>query len=121
MQIENRSIVHFVYSMLRIWDFRPGARMLGSSSISFDVSLMELLPTLMSGNTLVLAQEHELAIPRNLVKLIKSTGVNMMAVTPGVWNKYLPTSRVRPACEISAKWVWAATLSTNGCFPRYSR
>ena len=63
--------------------------MLGSSSISFDVSLMELLPTLMSGNTLVLAQEHELAIPRNLVKLIKSTGVNMMAVTPGRMEQIL--------------------------------
>ncbi|NLT96682.1 MAG: amino acid adenylation domain-containing protein [Christensenellaceae bacterium] len=89
VQIENRSIVHFVYSMLRIWDCRPGARMLGSSSISFDVSLMELLPTLISGNTLVLAQEHELAIPRNLVRLIKSTGVNMMTVTPGRMEQIL--------------------------------
>jgi amino acid adenylation domain-containing protein/thioester reductase-like protein len=83
VQIEHRSIVHFVYSMLHIWDFKPGARMLGSSSISFDVSLMEMLPTLMSGNTLVIAQEHELSIPRNLVELIQSAGVNMMAVTPG--------------------------------------
>lgn len=97
VMIEHRSIVHLVYTMLRIWNFKPGARMLGSSSISFDVSLMELLPTLMSGNTLVIAQEHELSIPRNLVELIQSAGVNMMAVTPGRMELLL-SDKQGPAC-----------------------
>ncbi len=83
VQIEHHSIVHFVYSLSEIWDLSPGARILGAASISFDISVMELVLSLMSGNTLVLAQEHEVNIPRNMVSLIKAAQVNVMCVTPG--------------------------------------
>lgn len=83
VQIEHRSIVHFVYSLNEIWDLSEGARILGAASISFDISVMELVLTLMSGNVLVLAQDHEVNIPRNMVSLIKAAKVNVMVVTPG--------------------------------------
>jgi len=83
VQIEHRSIVHFVYSLNEIWDLSEGARILGAASISFDISVMELVLTLMSGNVLVLAQDHEVNIPRNMVSLIKTAKVNVMVVTPG--------------------------------------
>ncbi len=83
VMIEHQSIVHFVYSLSRLWDFSPGARLLCAASISFDISVMELLLAVMNGAVLVLAQEHEVSIPRNMVELIKSAGVNMLCVTPG--------------------------------------
>ncbi len=83
VMIEHRSIVHFVYSLSRLWDFSPGARLLCAASISFDISVMELLLALMNGAVLVLAQEHEVANPRNMVELIKAARVNMLCVTPG--------------------------------------
>ncbi len=83
VQIEHRSIVHFVYSLNDIWDFSPGARLLCAASISFDISVMELVLSLVSGAVFVLAQEHEVNIPRNMVSLIRSAGVNMLVVTPG--------------------------------------
>ncbi|MDD5017715.1 MAG: amino acid adenylation domain-containing protein, partial [Eubacteriales bacterium] len=83
VQIEHRSIVHFVYSLNNIWDFYPGAKLLCAASISFDISVMELLLALLNGAALVMAKEHEVNIPRNMVRLIKSAQVNMMCVTPG--------------------------------------
>ena len=83
VQIEHRSIVHFVYSMGELWDLSPGGRLLGASSISFDVSVMEFVLALSNGLTFVLAQEHEVSVPRNMVQLIQSAKVNMMVVTPG--------------------------------------
>ncbi len=83
VQIDHRSIVQFVYSLNDIWDLSEGARVLGAASISFDISVMELVLTLMSGNVLVLAQDHEVNIPRNMVSLINTAKVNVMVVTPG--------------------------------------
>lgn len=83
VMIEHQSIVHFVYSLSRLWDFSPGARLLCAASISFDISVMELLLAAMNGAVLVLAQEHEVSIPRNMVELIQSAEVNMLCVTPG--------------------------------------
>ena len=83
VQIEHHSIVHFIYSLNDTWDFSPGARLLCAASISFDISVMELLLALLNGAVLVLAQEHEVNIPRNMVKMIQSAEVNMMVVTPG--------------------------------------
>ncbi len=83
VQIEHRSIVHFVYSMGELWDLSPGGRLLGASSISFDVSVMEYALALTSGLTFVFAQEHEVAVPRSMAQLIEAEKVNMMVVTPG--------------------------------------
>ncbi len=83
VQIEHRSAVHFVYSLNRIWNFSPGARLLCAASISFDISVMELLLAFLNGSTLVLAQEHEVNIPKNMAKLICDSEVNMLVVTPG--------------------------------------
>lgn len=97
VQIEHRSIVHFVYSMQELWDLSPGGRLLCASSISFDISVMEYTLALTSGLTLVMAQEHEVTVPRNMVRLIQSANVNMMVVTPGRMELLL-SDRQRPEC-----------------------
>ncbi len=74
--IEHRSIVHFLYSLCSIMDFSPGNRVLCAASISFDLFIMESLPTLVSGATLVLAAEHETSIPRKLARLLEKNKVN---------------------------------------------
>ena len=97
VQIEHRSIVHFVHSMREIWDFSPGARLLCAASFSFDISVMELLLAVTNGAVLVLAQEHEINIPRNMVRLIQSAEVNMLVVTPGKMELLLSDPQ-GPAC-----------------------
>ncbi len=83
VQIEHHSIAHFVYSMEEIWDLSPGGKLLCAASVSFDISVMELVLAFSHGLTLVLAQEHEVNVPRSMVQLIQTAGVNMMVVTPG--------------------------------------
>ncbi len=80
--IEHRSIVHFLYSLCSIMDFSPGNRVLCAASISFDLFIMESLPTLVSGATLVLAAEHETSIPRKLARLLEKNKVNKLMFTP---------------------------------------
>ena len=61
----------------------PKKRCFVQPSFSFDMSIMEFLPALLFGAVVVLAREHEVNIPKNLVSLIESAGVNMFMVTPG--------------------------------------
>ncbi|MFZ5975058.1 MAG: amino acid adenylation domain-containing protein, partial [Bacillota bacterium] len=100
--IEHHSIVHFLYALCSIMDFSPGNRVLCAASISFDLFIMEFLPTLISGATLVLAAEHETAIPRNLIQLIEKNKVNKLMFTPSrmqlllsdeLARKYMPNVR----------------------------
>ena len=97
VQIAHRSIVHFVYSLNKVWEFSPGSRLLCAASISFDISVMEVLLALLNGAALILAKEHDVNIPRNMVKLIKSADVNMMCVTPGRMELLLSDPQ-GPAC-----------------------
>lgn len=83
VQIEHRSAVHFAYSMNHVWKYSADSRMLCAASFSFDMSIMESLPALLFGAVVVLAREHEVSIPKNLIRLIKDCAVNMFMVTPG--------------------------------------
>ena len=83
VQIEHRSIVHFMYMMRESWDYSEGAKMLCAASFCFDMSIMEALPALVFGAELILAAEDEANIPRNMVRLIRKTQANIMMVTPG--------------------------------------
>lgn len=93
VQIEHRSAVHFVYSMNDVWKYSKDARVLCAASFSFDMSIMESLPAMLFGAVVVIAQEHEVNIPRNLVKLIQHTGVNIFMVTPGRMELLLSDSQ----------------------------
>ncbi len=80
--IEQHSIVHFIHSLCSIMDFSPSNAVLCAASISFDLFIMESLPTLTSGATLVLASEDEAAIPHKLVQLLAKRQVNKLMFTP---------------------------------------
>lgn len=84
VMLEHHSIVNYMYALGDIWDYnQPDCRMLCVSSISFDISVMEIWSALTHGATLVLAMDHELNIPRNMVRMLKETGANMTFITPG--------------------------------------
>lgn len=91
--IEQHSIVHFLYSLHSIMDFTPGNRVLCAAAISFDLFIMECLPTLTAGGTVVLAAERDTAIPRNLIQLIEKHKANKLLFTPSRMDLLLSDER----------------------------
>lgn len=83
VQIEQHAICHFIYSMGALWGYHEGARMLCAASPSFDLNIMETLPSLVHHCVLVIADEQQGNIPRLMAGLIQEERVNMMMVTPG--------------------------------------
>ncbi|HEX7239558.1 MAG TPA: amino acid adenylation domain-containing protein, partial [Longimicrobiaceae bacterium] len=78
VQVEHRSasqVVHFLRDVVRPEDL---AAVLGSTSVSFDVSVAEIFGTLCWGGTLVLV-ENSLELPR-----VAEAGVRMVMMVPSV-------------------------------------
>ncbi|MEW2577320.1 non-ribosomal peptide synthetase [Streptomyces syringium] len=57
--VEHRSAVDVLLRKIALGGLGPGSRMLGFASAAFDVSLLEIFGTLLSGATLVLATEED--------------------------------------------------------------
>ncbi|MHC1695197.1 MAG: amino acid adenylation domain-containing protein [Eubacteriales bacterium] len=83
VMIEHGMLLHYINSASSILHYTKGYNTLCASSISFDGSILEIYSSLMNGGTLVMAMEHQVSIPSNMVELIRSAGVNEMLLTPG--------------------------------------
>ena len=69
---------------------------LARTTISFDISLLELLMPLHCAGQLVLATDRENKDPQQLIKLIAQTEVNVIQATPGAWHQLLDCSWQAP-------------------------
>ncbi len=82
VMIEHASVVNFLYAMAHALELPPRPRVLGLTTISFDIFVLEVFLTLVSGGTLVLAGETAQRDPGELAGLIRASGVNVVQATP---------------------------------------
>uniref|UniRef100_A0A486XMP8 Siderophore biosynthesis non-ribosomal peptide synthetase modules @ Bacillibactin synthetase component F n=1 Tax=Rheinheimera sp. BAL341 TaxID=1708203 RepID=A0A486XMP8_9GAMM len=89
VQIRHDSLENLLWSMNEILGFSNGERLLAMTTISFDISVMELLLPLLRGATTIIADEKERADPDSLMKLIECYQVTFMQATPSTWKMLL--------------------------------
>ncbi|WP_436520723.1 amino acid adenylation domain-containing protein [Actinoplanes sp. HUAS TT8] len=100
VQISHRSLANLLYSMRRQYAVRPSHRFLASSSISFDVSGMELHLPLISGGTVLVTQSSQAKEGSEPVALIAAGEVTHVFATPSAWRVFLASGL--PATAITA-------------------
>ncbi|MEJ2051762.1 MAG: condensation domain-containing protein, partial [Calditrichota bacterium] len=87
VQIKHRSVVNFLWSMR---DDRPGFRaedvLLAVTTISFDISVLEIFLPLISGGQVVIAGNEEVQDGRKLMELLADHPVSVMQATPSTWH-----------------------------------
>ena len=87
VQIKHRSVVNFLWSMR---DDQPGFRaedvLLAVTTISFDISVLEIFLPLISGGQVVVAGNEEVQDGRKLVELLADYPVSVMQATPSTWH-----------------------------------
>lgn len=69
----------------REWRVVPVDRVLLTSALTFDISLLEMLLPLTSGATLVLIDRGHVMNPSALSRLITTTGATVVQATPSLW------------------------------------
>ncbi|SFQ99470.1 amino acid adenylation domain-containing protein [Lentzea waywayandensis] len=82
--LPHRGVVNLADELARMLGIGPGNRMLQFASFSFDVSVADIMVTLRSGATVVLAAQHDLQPGPDLARTINSQRVDMACLPPTV-------------------------------------
>lgn len=86
VQIAHSSLVNFLYSMQKEPGITPADKLLAVTTVSFDISGLELFLPLISGAKVIIANSDTAKDGRDLLDIIKTEGVTIMQATPYTWR-----------------------------------
>ncbi|HKK07454.1 MAG TPA: amino acid adenylation domain-containing protein, partial [Gemmatimonadota bacterium] len=86
VEIRHRSAVNFLADMAREPGLGPGDRVLAHTTLSFDISLLELVLPLTVGATTILADAETAADGRRLRELVEAREPTLVQGTPATWR-----------------------------------
>src|SRR4029077_19369620 len=87
--IPHRALVNHAAAMVRIWDLRPGDRVLQCASIGFDVAVEEILPTLTSGATLVLRDRDAIDSAAAFHRFLERERLTVLNLPASYWREWV--------------------------------
>lgn len=86
VQIAHHNLVNFLYSMQKAPGITSADKLLAVTTVSFDISGLELFLPLISGAQIIIADSAEAKDGRSLLDIIRSEKVTMMQATPYTWR-----------------------------------
>ena len=86
VEITHRALVNFLTSMAREPGLQPSDRLLAVTTISFDISILELMLPLSMGARVAIANSDETQDGYALGDLIEQHGITVMQATPATWR-----------------------------------
>ena len=89
--IEHGAAVNFLLSMIAEPGISESERLLAVTTLSFDISVLELFGPLLTGGTVVLASRPVAADGFALARLLEQGDISMMQATPATWRMLLQT------------------------------
>ncbi|MFE9661487.1 amino acid adenylation domain-containing protein [Streptomyces sp. NPDC005955] len=104
VEITHGAVGNFLTAMRRRPGCTPADRLLAVTTVSFDISVLELFLPLLCGATTVVARAEETADAEALAGLMERHAITMMQGTPSTWQLLL-----------DAGWRGAPTLKTILC------
>ncbi|WP_225365807.1 non-ribosomal peptide synthetase [Serratia rubidaea] len=89
VMVEHGNVVNFLYAMQEQLKLGEHDALLAVTSVSFDISILELFLPLLNGAHIVLATGEQAADAQQLNTLIVEQGVTLMQATPATWRMLL--------------------------------
>ncbi|OSN09427.1 non-ribosomal peptide synthetase [Lonsdalea britannica] len=84
VEVTHRNLVSIAGSAIAAAKLQPGVRVLQFIAAGFDMSVLEIFMTLLSGATLVIADKVSATPGRALASLIKSKNIHALVMTPSL-------------------------------------
>ncbi len=110
VQVPHRAVTNFLLSMQQEPGLVAGDVLLAVTTLSFDISVLEIFLPLVTGATIVAADRETIADAGRLAALIRNCGATVMQATPVTWRMLL-----------AAGWSGSPTLKIlcgGEAFPR---
>lgn len=89
VQIEHRSAVNFIESMARLPGLGPDETLLAVTTISFDISVLEIYLPLLTGAAVRIVPQECVADGEELLGLLQRSAATAMQATPATWRLLL--------------------------------
>ena len=89
VEITHKNLVNFLQSMASSPGFSAADRLLAVTTISFDISGLELYLPLLAGGRVVLASREDCYDGVRLRRLMRESGATVMQATPATWRLLL--------------------------------
>lgn len=89
VEIPHRAAVNFLRAMQKEPGFRTSDRILAVTTLSFDISLLEMFLPLLTGATVVIASADDIRDGRRLARLLRTEEITVMQATPATWQMLL--------------------------------
>ncbi|GAA2336145.1 amino acid adenylation domain-containing protein [Dactylosporangium salmoneum] len=85
--ITRENLVNFLLAMREEVPLAPSDRLLAVTTVSFDISGLELYLPLLTGAAVVLAPKETVQDPRALADMVRRTGATVVQATPTLWRE----------------------------------
>ncbi len=86
VEIPHRAVVNFLTSMQQSPGITSNNKLLAVTTLSFDISVLELLVPLITGAEVVIASKSECADGHRLISLLEEFDIDVMQATPATWK-----------------------------------
>ncbi|WP_156481376.1 amino acid adenylation domain-containing protein, partial [Herbaspirillum rubrisubalbicans] len=86
VMISHGNLVNFLYTMAQAPGLTRDDRILGLTSLSFDIAGLEIWLPLLQGAQLVLSSRDQAQDPRQLLALIAQHDISVIQATPSTWR-----------------------------------
>ncbi len=86
VQVPHGCVVNFLHSMRREPGFGADDRVLAITTMSFDISVLELYLPLICGGQVVIADQRSVVDGKQLMQLLDRHQVNVLQATPSTWR-----------------------------------
>ncbi|MGI6114403.1 MAG: non-ribosomal peptide synthetase, partial [Mahellales bacterium] len=82
VMIEHRALINFIENVSKLLEYKPGGTVVSVTTMSFDIFVFEVFPSLAKGLKIVVANEQQQKIPELLSELIIKEKVDKILTTP---------------------------------------
>ncbi len=89
VKVHHQAVVNFILSMLKKPGFKGDDLLLAVTTLSFDISVLELFLPLSSGAGLVIAKNDEIFNGQKLASLLELNNITVLQATPVTWTLLL--------------------------------
>ena len=89
VEVPHRAVVNFLETMAHNPGIGPHDRLVAVTTLSFDISVLELFLPLTVGGRTIVATEEETRDGRALGELLEASGASTMQATPATWRMLL--------------------------------
>lgn len=91
VEIPHRALTNFLCAMQKELALTPADRLLAVTTISFDISILELFLPLIVGASVLIADRKTVRDPKALTELAITNNTTILQATPSLWQALLPT------------------------------